>query len=179
MTKKIVVTGIGTSSPLGGTAPESWEALLAGESGTSTIEADWVAQYDIPVHFAAQAKVRPETVLERQEFKRLDPSAQFALISAREAWADAGITEIDPVRLGVDYSTGIGGLWTLLDAWDTLREKGPRRVLPMTVPMLMPNAAAALGMSMGTVMGSTRRGPFSRKVSHASSRVHSPPIPVE
>jgi 3-oxoacyl-[acyl-carrier-protein] synthase II len=143
LTKKIVVTGIGTSNPLGGTAPESWEALLAGESGTSTIEADWVAQYDIPVHFAAQAKVRPEEVLERQEFKRLDPSAQFALISAREAWADAGITDIDPVRLGVDYSTGIGGLWTLLDAWDTLREKGPRRVLPMTVPMLMPNAAAA------------------------------------
>ncbi len=143
MTKKIVVTGIGTSNPLGGTAPESWAALLAGESGTSTIEADWVAQYDIPVHFAAQAKVRPEEVLERQEYKRLDPSAQFALISAREAWADAGITEIDPVRLGVEYSTGIGGLWTLLDAWDTLREKGPRRVLPMTVPMLMPNAAAA------------------------------------
>jgi 3-oxoacyl-[acyl-carrier-protein] synthase II len=143
LTKKIVVTGIGTSNPLGGTAPESWAALLAGESGTSTIEADWVAQYDIPVHFAAQAKVRPEEVLERQEYKRLDPSAQFALISAREAWADAGITEIDPVRLGVEYSTGIGGLWTLLDAWDTLREKGPRRVLPMTVPMLMPNAAAA------------------------------------
>ena len=143
MTKKIVVTGIGTSNPLGGTAPESWDALLAGVSGTSTIEADWVAQYDIPVHFAAQAKVRPEEVLERQEYKRLDPSAQFALISAREAWADAGITDIDPVRLGVEYSTGIGGLWTLLDAWDTLREKGPRRVLPMTVPMLMPNAAAA------------------------------------
>jgi len=142
-TKKIVVTGIGTSNPLGGTAPDSWTALLAGESGTSTIEADWVAQYDIPVHFAAQAKVRPETVLERQEFKRLDPSAQFALISAREAWADSGITDIDPVRLGVEYSTGIGGLWTLLDAWDTLRERGPRRVLPMTVPMLMPNAAAA------------------------------------
>jgi len=143
LTKKIVVTGIGTSNPLGGTAPDSWAALLAGDSGTSTIEADWVAQYDIPVHFAAQAKVRPEEVLERQEYKRLDPSAQFALISAREAWADAGITDIDPVRLGVEYSTGIGGLWTLLDAWDTLREKGPRRVLPMTVPMLMPNAAAA------------------------------------
>jgi len=143
LTKKIVVTGIGTSNPLGGTAPDSWAALLAGDSGTRTIEADWVAQYDIPVHFAAQAKVRPEEVLERQEYKRLDPSAQFALISAREAWADAGITDIDPVRLGVEYSTGIGGLWTLLDAWDTLREKGPRRVLPMTVPMLMPNAAAA------------------------------------
>src|SRR5207344_1069469 len=56
---------------------------------------------------------------------------------------DAGITEIDHDRLAVAFATGIGGLWTLLDAWDTLKEKGPRRVLPMTVPMLMPNAAAA------------------------------------
>ena len=143
MTKKIVVTGIGATSPLGGTAPESWAALLAGESGISTIEHEWVAKHDLPVTFAGQAKVRPEEVLARQEVKRLDPSSQFALISAREAWADAGSPEVDPVRLGVDYATGIGGLWTLLDAWDTLREKGPRRVLPMTIPMLMPNAAAA------------------------------------
>ncbi|MBX3099973.1 MAG: beta-ketoacyl-[acyl-carrier-protein] synthase family protein [Salinibacterium sp.] len=143
MTKKIVVTGIGASSPLGGTAPESWQALLAGESGAHTLEHEWVAQYDLPVTFAAEAKVRPEEVLERVEYKRLDPSSQFALISAREAWADAGSPDIDPTRVGVDYSTGIGGLWTLLDAWDTLREKGPRRVLPMTIPMLMPNAAAA------------------------------------
>ena len=149
MTKKIVVTGIGASSPLGGTAPDSWAALLAGESGTHRLTHDWVEQYELPVQIAAEAKVRPDEVLERQEIKRLDPSAQFALISAREAWADAGAPEIDPVRLGVDYATGIGGLWTLLDAWDTLREKGPRRVLPMTVPMLMPNAAsAAISMSL-------------------------------
>ncbi|SMH36017.1 3-oxoacyl-[acyl-carrier-protein] synthase II [Rathayibacter oskolensis] len=141
--KKIVVTGIGASTPLGGTARESWTALLAGESGVSTIEADWVSELEIPVTFAGQAKVRPEEVLSRPEAKRLDPSSQFALISAREAWADSGITDVDPLRVGVDYSTGIGGLWTLTDAWDTLRERGPRRVLPMTIPMLMPNAAAA------------------------------------
>jgi 3-oxoacyl-[acyl-carrier-protein] synthase II len=63
-------------------------------------------------------------------------------VAAMEAWADAGSPEVDPERLGVDFATGIGGVWTLLDAWDTLREKGPRRVMPMTVPMLMPNAAA-------------------------------------
>ena len=148
--KKIVVTGIGTSSPLGGTAPETWTALLAGESGTSTLEYDWVAEHDLPVTFAAQARVRPDAVLERVETKRLDPSAQFALISAREAWADAGSPEIDPERIGVDYSTGIGGLWTLIDAWETLKTRGPRRVLPMTVPMLMPNAAAAaVSMALG------------------------------
>lgn len=140
--KRIVVTGIGASSPIGGTAPESWEALLAGASGTSTLEYDWVEKYSLPVTFAAQAKVRPDTVLERPVAKRLDPSSQFALVAAMEAWADAGSPEVEPERLGIDFATGIGGLWTLLDAWDTLREKGPRRVLPMTVPMLMPNAAA-------------------------------------
>ncbi|WP_025156782.1 beta-ketoacyl-[acyl-carrier-protein] synthase family protein [Leifsonia aquatica] len=143
MTKKIVVTGVGASSPLGGTAPESWQGLLAGESGARALEHEWVAKYELPVTFAAEAKVRPDTVLERPVAKRLDPSSQLALVSAMEAWADAGSPEVVPERLGVDYATGIGGVWTLLDAWDTLRERGPRRVLPMTVPMLMPNAASA------------------------------------
>jgi 3-oxoacyl-[acyl-carrier-protein] synthase II len=143
MTTKIVVTGLGTSSPLGGNVPDTWSALLAGKSGARTLDNDWAETYGIPVNFAAKALVRPEEVLERPEAKRLDPSAQFALISAREAWADAGSPDVAPERLGVDYATGIGGLWTLLDAWDTLREKGSRRVLPLTVPMLMPNAASA------------------------------------
>jgi 3-oxoacyl-[acyl-carrier-protein] synthase II len=143
MTKRIVVTGIGASTPLGGTAQDTWTALLAGESGANSLEHEWATMYDLPVTFAMEAKVRPSEVLERVETKRLDPSAQFALISAREAWADAGAPDIDKTRIGVEYSTGIGGLWTLLDAWDTLREKGSRRVLPMTVPMLMPNAASA------------------------------------
>ncbi|MCR2818761.1 beta-ketoacyl-[acyl-carrier-protein] synthase family protein [Microbacterium sp. zg.Y1090] len=139
---RIVVTGIGASSPIGGTAPESWSALLAGASGARTLEYDWVEKYQLPVTFAAQAAVRPDTVLARPVAKRLDPASQFAMVAAMEAWADAGEPEVDPERLGVDFATGIGGVWTLLDAWDTLREKGPRRVLPMTVPMLMPNAAA-------------------------------------
>ncbi|SDQ16620.1 beta-ketoacyl synthase [Microbacterium sp. cf332] len=141
-TPRIVVTGIGASSPLGGTAPESWEGLLAGRSGSRTLEHEWIEKYQIPVHFAAEAIVRPESVLERPVAKRLDPASQFAMVAAMEAWADAGSPDVDPERLGVDFATGIGGVWTLLDAWDTLREKGPRRVLPMTVPMLMPNAAA-------------------------------------
>ena len=150
MTKKIVVTGIGATSPIGGTAPESWAALLAGESGARTLTHDWVSELDLPVTFAAEAKVRPEEVLERTEVKRLDPMSQFAIIAAREAWEDAGAPEVAPERLGVDFATGIGGIWTLLDAWDTLKERGPRRVLPMTVPMLMPNAAAAaVSMRLG------------------------------
>ncbi|MFD3444569.1 beta-ketoacyl-[acyl-carrier-protein] synthase family protein [Microbacteriaceae bacterium 4G12] len=150
MTKTIVVTGIGATSPLGGTAEETWQALLAGQSGARPLEQEWVAKWDIPITFAAQAKVPSSEVLERIETKRLDPSSQFALTAAREAWADAGAPEVEPERFGVDWATGIGGVWTLLDAWDTLRERGPRRVLPMTVPMLMPNGpAAAIEMSLG------------------------------
>lgn len=149
MTKKIVITGIGATSPLGGTAADSWTALLAGESGASTLDHAWVAETQLPVTFAAQAKVLPKDVLERFEVKRLDPSSQFALIAGREAWADAGSPDVEPERLAVDWATGIGGVWTLLDAWDTLRERGPRRVLPMTVPMLMPNGpGAAIGMDL-------------------------------
>jgi 3-oxoacyl-[acyl-carrier-protein] synthase II len=149
MTKKIVVTGVGATSPLGGTAAETWSALLAGASGASTLDHEWVAELELPVTFAAQAKVAAGDVLERHETKRLDPSSQFALIAGREAWADAGSPEVEPERLAVDWATGIGGVWTLLDAWDTLRERGPRRVLPMTVPMLMPNGpGAAIGMDL-------------------------------
>lgn len=152
--KRVVVTGIGATTPLAGDAPASWEALLAGKSGVSTLEQDWVEKYEIPVTFAGQAKISALDVLTPQEAKRLDPSSQFALISAREAWADAGEPEVEPERLAVDFATGIGGVWTLLDAFDTLKERGPRRVLPMTVPMLMPNGpAAAIGMALGARSG--------------------------
>jgi 3-oxoacyl-[acyl-carrier-protein] synthase II len=127
----------------------TWRALLAGESGISTITADWINDYELPVTFAGQAKVNAAEVLTPQEAKRLDPSSQFALIAAREAWADAGAPEVQPERLAVEYATGIGGVWTLLDAFETLKERGPRRVLPMTIPMLMPNGpAAAIGMDI-------------------------------
>lgn len=156
MTKKIVITGIGATTPLGGTAVDTWNALLAGESGASPLEQSWVAETAIPVTFAAQARVKTVDVLQRFEIKRLDPSSQFALIAGREAWADAGSPEVEPERLAVDWATGIGGVWTLLDAWDTLRERGPRRVLPMTVPMLMPNGpGAAIGMDLHARAGIT------------------------
>jgi 3-oxoacyl-[acyl-carrier-protein] synthase II len=156
MTKKIVVTGLGATSPLGGTATDTWNALLAGESGASTLDYEWVERTALPITFAAQARVRPIDVLARQETKRLDPSSQFALIAGREAWADAGMPDVEPERLAVDWATGIGGVWTLLDAWDTLRERGPRRVLPMTVPMLMPNGpGAAIGMDLHARAGIT------------------------
>jgi 3-oxoacyl-[acyl-carrier-protein] synthase II len=152
--KKVVVTGIGATTPLGGDSKSTWENLLAGKSGISTLKQEWVAKHELPVTFAGQAKTPATEVLSLQEAKRLDPSSQFALIAAREAWADAGSPEVKPERLAVDYATGIGGVWTLLDAYDVLKERGPRRVLPMTVPMLMPNGpAAAIGMDISARAG--------------------------
>ncbi len=154
MFKKVVVTGIGATTPLGGDSKTTWQNLLAGKSGISTLTQEWVAKHELPVTFAGQAKTPATEVLTLQEAKRLDPSSQFALIAAREAWADAGSPEVIPERLAVDYATGIGGVWTLLDAYDVLKERGPRRVLPMTVPMLMPNGpAAAIGMDISARAG--------------------------
>jgi len=149
MAKKIVVTGLGATTPLGGDVATTWKNLLGGKSGITTIDKDWIEKYEVPVTFAGQAAVAASEILTPQEIKRLDPSSQFALISAREAWADAGSPDVTPERFAVEYSTGIGGVWTLLDAFQTLQERGPRRVLPMTVPMLMPNGpAAAIGMDL-------------------------------
>ncbi|MGO1544374.1 MAG: beta-ketoacyl-[acyl-carrier-protein] synthase family protein [Gulosibacter sp.] len=157
MTKKIVVTGLGAFSPLAPTARGTWEALLRGESGARSLT-DQAEKYDIdlPVTFAATVKEPASDHLERVTAKRLDPSSQYALIAAREAYADAGLApdSVEPERLLVDWATGIGGVWTLLDAWDTLRERGARRVMPLTVPMLMPNGpAAAIGMDLGARAG--------------------------
>ncbi|WP_418276575.1 beta-ketoacyl-[acyl-carrier-protein] synthase family protein [Isoptericola jiangsuensis] len=141
--RDVVVTGLGATTPLAGDAPSTWAAALAGESGARTMDNDWSEKYGIPVTFAATIKVDPTEVLPRPEIKRMDPSAQYAMIAAREAWQDAGAPEVDGERLGAVVSSGIGGIWTTLDGWDTLRERGARRVLPMTVPMLMPNSPVA------------------------------------
>lgn len=152
MTSTVVVTGIGAVTPLGGTAEDTWEAALAGTSGVKALDNDWQEKYDIPVNFAAAVDPAfTEDKLTRVQTKRLDPSSQFALISAKEAMADAGYGEegyeVDADRLAVSWATGIGGVWSLLNGWDTLREEGSRRVMPLTVPMLMPNGpAAAIGM---------------------------------
>ena len=145
MTRKVVITGLGATTPIGGDVPTMWKNALKGVSGARTLEDDWVAKYELPVHFAARCSTPALEVLSRVEAKRMDPSTQFGVIASREAWADSGITEIDHDRLAVAFATGIGGVWTLLDAWDTLKEKGPRRVLPMTVPMLMPNGVGRSG----------------------------------
>lgn len=143
MAPRIVVTGIGATTPLGGDAPTSWQALLAGKVGIRAIPYDWAHMYELPVSIAGIVAQEPSETLTRIETRRMDRSTQFAVVATREAWADAGSPEVAPERLAVDYATGIGGVGTLLDAWDILREKGARRVPPLTVPMLMGNASAA------------------------------------
>jgi 3-oxoacyl-[acyl-carrier-protein] synthase II len=144
----VVVTGIGATTPLGGTAPETWEALLAGTVGVKNINQPWVEKYQLTVNLHAPLAVDPLDVLPRVEARRLDRSQQAAIIAAREAWADAGSPdEIDPLRRGTVIGTGIGGAVTLLDQDDLLETQGIRKVSVMTVPMLMPNGpAAAVGL---------------------------------
>ena len=139
--RRVVVTGLGATTPLGGDVGTTWSALLAGTSGVRLLTEDWAQT--IPVHFAARVAVEPSEQMERVEIRRLDRSEQFAVIASREAWKDAGSPEMDKERLGVVIASGIGGVTTLLDQYDILREKGARLVSPHTVPMLMPNGPAA------------------------------------
>ncbi|MGC4996349.1 beta-ketoacyl-ACP synthase II [Streptomyces sp. DT195] len=157
--RTVVVTGIGATTPLGGDAASTWEALLAGRSGVSRLEQEWAAE--LPVKIAAQIAVEPGEIIPRPQARKLDRSAQFALIAAQEAWKDAGFTakagedqSVNPDRLGAVIASGIGGVTTLLDQYDVLKEKGVRRVSPHTVPMLMPNSPAAnVGIELGARAG--------------------------
>lgn len=157
--RTVVVTGIGATTPLGGDAASTWEGLLAGRSGISLIEEDWAAE--LPVRIAGRIAVEPTETIPRPQARKLDRSAQFALVAADEAWKDAGFTAkagedtaVDPDRLGAVIASGIGGVTTLLDQYDVLKEKGVRRVSPHTVPMLMPNSPAAnVGITLNARAG--------------------------
>ena len=163
--RTVVVTGIGATTPLGGDAASTWEGLVAGKSGVRALEQEWAAES--AVRIAAQIAVEPSEIIPRPQARRLDRSAQFALIAAKEAWADAGFTDragegagegespaVDPDRLGTVIASGIGGVTTLLDQYDVMKEKGVRRVSPHTVPMLMPNSPSAnVGLLVGARAG--------------------------
>ena len=149
---RIVVTGLGASTPVGGDVASTWDGLLAGRSGIRTLEGEQYA--DLPVRIAGQAAVDPAEVLPRPEARKLDRSQQFALVAGREAWADAGSPDVDPLRLGVALASGIGGIVSLLEQNEVLKERGWSRVSPMSVPMLMPNGAAAwVGLDIGAKAG--------------------------
>ncbi|AVV42810.1 beta-ketoacyl-[acyl-carrier-protein] synthase family protein [Streptomyces sp. ID05-04B] len=160
--RTVVVTGIGATTPLGGDAASTWEGLVAGKSGVKALDQEWAAEQ--AVRIAAPVAVEPLEVIPRPQARKLDRSAQFALIAAQEAWKDAGFSgkagedgsdgKVDPDRLGAVIASGIGGVTTLLDQYDVLKDKGVRRVSPHTVPMLMPNSPSAnVGLLVGARAG--------------------------
>ena len=151
-TRRVVITGLGALSPLGADVATTWSSLLAGKSGVVRMAADWAP--DIPAQIAAPVAKDPSDLMDRVEIRKLDRSEAFALIAAREAWSDSGKPEVESERLGVVIASGIGGVLTLLGAYDVLREKGARLVSPHTVPMLMPNGPAAhVGIEIGARAG--------------------------
>ena len=149
---RVVVTGLGATTPLGGDVASTWDGMLAGRSGARPLTDDGYAS--LPTRIAAAAAVDPATVLDRVQARRLDRCEQFALVAAREAWADAGAPEVPPERLGVVVSSGIGGISTTLAGYDTLRDRGWQRLSPFTIPMLMPNGSAGwIGIELGARAG--------------------------
>ncbi|MFA7762516.1 beta-ketoacyl-[acyl-carrier-protein] synthase family protein [Streptomyces sp. NRRL S-448] len=137
----VAVTGLGATTPLGGDAEATWQAMLRGENGIRAIEEEWAAS--LPVRIAGRVRQEPAEVLDRVQARRLDRCEQLALVAAREAWADAGRPQVDPERLAVVVGTGTGGALTLLGQDDVLEASGVRKVSPHTVPMLMANGPAA------------------------------------
>ena len=145
----VVVTGLGTINPLGGDAASTWAALHAGTCAIRALEPSWVDDYELPVRIGAPLAIDPAEMLSPRQMRRLDRASQCALLAARQAWEQAGPPQIAPQRLAVSVSPGMGPVLSVMEAWDALRVKGPRRVLPTAVPALMPNApAAAVGIEL-------------------------------
>ncbi len=154
--RRVVITGMGCVTPLGNDVATTWQNLTSGESGAATITQFDASEYS--VHFACELKdFDPSQWIERKQARRMDRFTQMILAAARQAEADSGIDvakETD--RIGVSVATGIGGLKSFQDCYDTLKDRGPDRVNPFSIPAIIPNMGAAwVSMELGT------RGPLS------------------
>jgi 3-oxoacyl-[acyl-carrier-protein] synthase II len=148
----VLVTGVGAMTPLGADAPSSWSGLLDGKSGVRFLVEEWAA--DLPVHVAAGLTVDPASLLPKAEARRLDRGEQVAVLTAREAWQDAGAPQVEPERLAVVIGTAIGGVLTTLGQDDLFEHGGIRGLSPFAIPMLMPNGPAAwVSMDLGAKGG--------------------------
>ena len=155
--RRVVITGLGMVSPLGNDVETTWQNLIAGESGAGPImQFELTDEY--PVSFACELKdFDPAQWIDRKQARRMDRFAQMVLAAARQAEEDAAL-EIEPIaeRVGVSVATGIGGLKSFQDCYDTLKDRGPDRVNPFSIPAIIPNMGAAwVSMELGT------RGPLS------------------
>lgn len=163
---RVVITGLGAVTPVGGTAAETWDGLLAGRSGIAAIDEDWAQA--LPVRLAGRVTMDVAALLSTPEYKRMDRCGQLALIAAKEAWAHAGRPDADPERLAVVIGSGYGGLDTTLEQVRTLDARGPRRVSPHTLTRIMTNAPSAwVSMEVGAKGGA--RTPVSACASGAEA----------
>lgn len=139
--RKVVITGIGPVTPVGIGVDAFWEGLITGRSGIFPIER--FETDDLPVKLAGQVPdFDVSKFMEPKEAKRTDPFVHLAVAATKLAWEDAGNPEVESQRGGVIFATGIGGIHTVIAQHDVIMEKGPKRVSPFMVPMLMGNAAA-------------------------------------
>jgi 3-oxoacyl-[acyl-carrier-protein] synthase II len=144
-TRRVVVTGLGALTPIGNTADEFWSALLQGRSGVGPITRFDATDY--PTRIAGEIKnFDPLTFVDKKEARRLDPFLQYAIASAVMAVQDAALDteKVDGTRFGVLIGSGIGGITTLLETHKTLLDKGPDRVSPFFIPMMIINMASGL-----------------------------------
>lgn len=143
MRKRVVVTGYGCVSPLGNNAKDTWNALLEGRSG-----ADFITAFDAAAHktrFAAEVKgFDGVTVFGTREARKMDRFTQFATAAALEALEQSGlkIDESNRDRVGILVGSGIGGIITMLEQYDVMKERGPERVSPFLIPMMISDSAA-------------------------------------
>ncbi|MBM3942155.1 MAG: beta-ketoacyl-ACP synthase II [SAR202 cluster bacterium] len=151
---RVLVTGIGAVSPLGLDMPSTWSALVQGQSGIDNITAFDTTGFD--TRFAAEVKgFDPENYLERKSARRMDRFAQFAAVAAQEACRNAGldIAQEDRYRVGVIIGSGIGGIITLSQQYDVLAQRGPQRITPFLIPMMLGDMASAQVSMVTGAMG--------------------------
>ncbi|NED38033.1 beta-ketoacyl-[acyl-carrier-protein] synthase family protein [Streptomyces sp. SID8499] len=146
--RRVVVTGLGAVTPLGVGVDQLWQGLLEGRHGIRELTDEEFAE--LPVRTAGVVPVDPAELLPRAAARRMNRSAQFAVLAAREAWNDAGFAEggtresgLDPERAGVSLGAILGDASVLVGGDRKLREKGPRAVSPLTTPMTVPSQAAS------------------------------------
>ncbi|TMD40259.1 MAG: beta-ketoacyl-ACP synthase II [Chloroflexi bacterium] len=148
--KRVVVTGVGAVTPVGLDAPSTWAAMLEGQSGVGKVTHFDASDY--PVQIAGEVKGFDATGrIEPKELRRMDRYAQLAVISAQEAWADAGLTR-NGVRdeIGVIYGSAAGGLGVLIEQQRVLTERGPKRVSPTFIQnMLTDTASGHIAIALG------------------------------
>jgi 3-oxoacyl-[acyl-carrier-protein] synthase II len=149
---RVVITGLGATTPLGGSVDATWDALLAGRSGVRALHEDWAT--GLPVRIASPVLSDPAAFLGRHRCRRLDRVQQLALVAAQEAWSDAGCPDVPRERLAVVLGSGVGGFGTMIEQSENFARTGSRGVRPRSMTMSLPDSAAvAVGLSLGARAG--------------------------